>query len=167
MFRHLFRSYFFEKFGNFSALRMEANYGTNLWSEKVAEIYADNLAKASLICSAYNVEYVAFFQPIFFYKSYPVSEVERNILIGWPKKEADLVRPYTMDVRARILRNIQEQQKYVPFKFYDLSGTFAESKEAVFTDYIHINDASNRKIASAICDHLMDTVARRAKKKQR
>jgi len=164
MFRHLFRSYFFEKFGNFSALRMEANYGTDLWSEKVADIYAANLAKAARICSAYNVEYVAFFQPIIFYKRNAVSDVEKNILIRWPKKEANLVRPYTMDVRARILRNIREQQKYVPFEFYDLSGTFAESKEAVFTDYIHINDPSNRKIATAICDHLMDTVAGRANK---
>jgi len=31
-------------------------------------------------------------------------------------------------------------------------------------NYIHINDASNRKIAAAICDHLMDTIAEKANK---
>jgi hypothetical protein len=41
---------------------------------------------------------------------------------------------------------------------------FAESTEPVFTDYIHIDDASNRKIAAAICDHLMDTIVERTNK---
>ena len=164
MFRHLFRGYFFEKFGNFSALRMAADYGETSWSEKVAEIYAGNLAKAARICSTYDVGYVAVFQPIIFYKRQAVSDVEKNILAGWPETEAKIVGPYTHDVRTRILRHISKEQKRFSFEFHDLSGIFAGSTEPVFTDYIHINDASNRKIAKTICDHLMDTVARRANK---
>mgnify|MGYP003791546571 FL=1 len=158
MFRHLFRNYFFEKFGNFSSLRMMADYGEVSWAEKTAAIYAGNLAKAARICHAYNIQYAAFFQPIIFYKRHAVSDVEKNILVGWPKTEAKIVLPYTNDVRARILRNVQEQQRIFPFEFHDLSGIFAESQEAVFTDYIHINDASNKKIAVAICNHLMETI---------
>lgn len=164
MLRHLFRPYFFEKFGNFSALRVEANYGTNAWSEKVANIYAGNLAKAARICSAYHVEYVAFLQPIIFYKRNAASDVEKNILVGWPKKEAEIAFPYTHDVRERILHNIEEEQKRFPFEFYDLSGIFAESREAVFTDYIHVTDASNRKMAAAICDRIMVTIAKKTNK---
>ncbi len=162
--RRLFRGYFFEKFGNFSALRLYTDYGTDLWSKKIARIYANNLAKAARICKAYNVEYIAFFQPIIFYKHNAVSDTEKNILKAWPKFEAYLVRPYTNDARIRILQNVQEQQNISFFAFHDLSGIFAESQEAVFTDYIHVNDASNRKIATAICDYLMNTVAKRAKK---
>jgi hypothetical protein len=161
MMRHLFRNYFFEKFGHFSSLRMDVDYGTNLWSEKIANIYAGNLAKAGRICSAYNVEYVAFFQPVIFYKRIAVSNTEKNILKGWPEKEGHLVRPYTNDVRERILRNVREEQKKFAFSFHDFSGIFSESSDAVFTDYIHVNDVSNKKIALAICDRLMDTIKKR------
>ncbi|MBN1363852.1 MAG: SGNH/GDSL hydrolase family protein [Syntrophaceae bacterium] len=164
MMRHLFRSYFLEKFGNFSLLRLNADYGTNLWAEKIAKIYASNLAKAGQICKAYNVEYVAFFQPLIFYKRITVSNTEKNILKGWPKVEADLVRPYTNDVRSRILRNIRQEQKKFPFSFHDFSGIFADSTDAVFTDYIHVNAVSNKMIAAAICDRLMETIAKRTKK---
>jgi hypothetical protein len=164
MLRHLFRNYFLEKFGNFSSLRMNADYGTNLWSEKIAKIYASNLAKAGQICKAYNVEYVAFFQPIIFYKRNAVSDTEKNILKGWPKIEANLVRPYTNDVRSRIIRNIREEQKKFSFPFYDFSEIFADSTDAVFTDYIHVNALSNKMIAVAICDRLIEVIAKRSKK---
>jgi lysophospholipase L1-like esterase len=164
MLRHLFRHYFFEKFGNFSNLRRDAGYGTYPWSEKIARIYAGNLAKAGRICRAYNVEYAAFFQPIIFYKRHAVSETEKNILAGWPQEEGKLVRPFTNDVRAKILRNIKEEQKSSPFTFHDFSGIFSDSTDAVFTDYIHVNEASNRKIAATICDSLMDTIRKKTGK---
>jgi hypothetical protein len=163
MMRHLFRSYFFEKFGHFSALRMDVDYGSYLWSEKIARIYANNLMKVGRICRSYNIEYVAFMQPLFFYKHNAVSEIEKNMLKDWPEKEEKLVVPYTNDVRQRILRNIKEEQKKFPFSFYDLSGIFNDSTNAVYTDCIHVNDESNKKIASAICDHLMDTIKKRQK----
>jgi lysophospholipase L1-like esterase len=163
MLRHLFRTYFFEKFGNFSYLRRDAGYGTYPWSENIARIYAGNLAKAGRICSAYNVEYVAFLQPLISYKRYAVSGTEKNILAGWPQTEAKLVRPYTDDVRKRILRNIREEQKRFSFTFHDLSTIFSDSNEAVFTDYIHVNDASNRKIAAAICDSLTEKIKKKTK----
>lgn len=161
MLRHVFRNYFFEKFGNFSNLRLSAQHGKYVWSEKIAGIYAGNLAKAGQICRAYHVEYVAFLQPIIFYKRFAVSDTEKNILKGWPPEEAAIVRPYTDDVRKRILRNIREEQKRFPFEFHDLSNIFYDSREAVFTDYIHVNDASNKKIALAICDRLMDNINHR------
>lgn len=161
MMRHLFRSYFFEKFGHFSSLRLTAEHGSFAWSEKVAGIYAGNLAKAGQICRAYNVEYVAFFQPIIFYKRNAVSETEKNILKGWPRDEANIVRPYTHDVRVRILKKVKEEQNRLPFDFYDLSGIFYDSGKAVFTDYIHINAVSNKKIALAICDRLVDKIKNR------
>jgi len=42
--------------------------------------------------------------------------------------------------------------KKIPFHFYDYSLFFYDTKEAVFTDYIHINPEANKKIASAIGD---------------
>jgi hypothetical protein len=119
--------------------------------------------KTGQICRAYDVDYVAFLQPLFFYKRVAVSETEKNMLKGWPEKEKNLVRPYTHDVRERILRNVKEEQKKVPFTFYDLSGIFNDSKDAVYTDYIHVNDISNKKIAVTICDHLMETIKKRQK----
>lgn len=163
MMRHLFRNYFFEKFGHFSVLRDEVNYGTNLWSKKIAGIYANNLMKTGQICRAYDVDYIAFLQPLFFYKRIAVSETEKSMLKGWPEKEKNLVRPYTIDVRERILRNVKEEQKKFTFAFYDLSGIFTDSTDAVYTDYIHVNDVSNKKIAIAICDHLMETIKKRQK----
>lgn len=164
MLRHLFRPYFFEKFGNFSDLRMAVGYGTKPWSEKIARIYAQNMAKAGRICRAYNVEYVAFFQPLLFYKGHTVSDVEKKILAGWSQKEVNTIQQYTGDVRAMILRDTREEQKRFPFEFYDLSGIFTGSTETLFKDYIHVNDASNRKIALAICDRLMDTVKKKSGK---
>ena len=158
MLRHLFRGYFFEKFGHFSNRRLAAEHGSYAWSEKIAGIYAGNLAKAGQICRAYNVQYVAFLQPVIFYKRVAVSDTEKNILKGWPPKEANIVQPYTNDVRERILRNIREEQKRFPFEFHDLSEIFYDSREAVFTDYIHVNDASNKKIALAICDRMMSAM---------
>jgi lysophospholipase L1-like esterase len=161
MFRHLLRNYFFETFGNFSNLRSYAGYGSHPWLEKVAGIYAGNLAKAGRICRAYNVEYVAFLQPIIFYKRKAVAETEKNILSGWPAIERNLVGPYTDVVRTKIIDDIKDEQKIFPFEFHDLSGIFTDSNEAVFTDYIHVNDASNRKIAVAICDRLSDTIRKK------
>jgi len=161
MLRHVFRSFFFEKFGNYSTLRLMAAHGSHAWSEKIAGIYAGNLAKAGQVCRAYNVDYVAFFQPIIFYKRNAVSEAEKTILKGWLQYEADIVRPYTHDVRVRILKKIKEEQNRFPFDFYDLSGIFYDSGEAVFTDYIHINAVANKKVALTICDQLVDKIKKR------
>lgn len=165
MFRHLRRDYFLEKFGQFSFWRTHANYGSDAWSENIAGIYAGNLAKAGRICRAYDVEYIAFFQPVIFYKRVLVSDTEKNILKGWPSVEANLVGHYIPDVRDRILNNIQEEQKRHVFEFHDLSGIFYDSENAVFRDYIHVDDEANQKIALAICDRLTGAIQRRLKKK--
>lgn len=165
MFRHLRRGYFLEKFGQFSFWRTNANYGSDAWSENIAGIYAGNLAKAGRICRAYDVEYIAFLQPVIFYKRVLVSDTEKNILKGWPSVEANLVGHYIPDVRDRILNKIRAEQKRHVFEFHDLSGIFYDSEHAVFRDYIHVDDEANQKIALAICDRLTGAIQRRLKKK--
>lgn len=167
MLRHLFRGYFFEKFGNFSFLRMDADYGTDAWSEKTARIYAGNLAKAARICGAHDIKYAAFFQPLVFYTSSAVAGEAGHILKGWPPEEAKLVWPYTEDVRARILRRVKEEQRQFAFSFYDLSDIFDTSPDAVFTDYIHISAEANQRIASAICDRLTGVIGTSSRQENR
>lgn len=157
MCRRLFRNYFFEKFGHFSEWRGYAGYGTYAWSDKIARIYAGNLAKAARICGGYGVAYAAFFQPLLFDK-HQWSETEMKILERWPEKEKTLVRPYVQDVRGRMVRYIADEQKSYPFYFYDLSAMFRDARETVFTDYIHVTGKANQKIAAEICDRLMGQI---------
>jgi len=154
MCRRLFRNYFFEKFGHFSEWRSYVGYGTYAWSDRIAQIYAGNLAKAARICGAYGVAYAAFSQPLLFDKR-EWSETEMKILDRWPKMEKEMVGPYVRDVRDRITRCVAGEQKAYPFYFHDLSGVFREARESIFIDYIHITGEANQKIASVICDRLM------------
>jgi lysophospholipase L1-like esterase len=167
MLRHLFRGYFFEKFGNFSFLRMDVDYGTDAWSEKTARIYAGNLAKAARICNAYDVQFASFFQPLEFYTSHDVAGEKKHLLKEWPPVEANLVLPYTEDVRARILRRVKDEQRQFAFAFHDLSDIFDKSNNAVFTDYIHINAEANQRIASAICDRLTVVIGKSSRQDNR
>ena len=163
--RRLFRNYFFETFGHFSEWRSYAGYGTQAWSDKIAQIYAGNLAKAARICDAYDVAYMAFFQPLLFYKQ-TLSESEKNIMSPWPQTEKAMVGPYTRDVRDRITRYVADEQKIHPFSFYDFSRLFSDAHESVFTDYIHLTREANQKVASAICDRLVEPIQAISKKRK-
>ena len=75
-----------------------------------------------------------FFNPSSLISYMPFRRQKKTCWQGWPHKEGSLVRPYTDDVRKKILRNISEEQKSFPFTFHDLSGIFSNSTDAVFTD---------------------------------
>lgn len=60
-----------------------------------------------------------------------------------------------------MIRNVQAQQNIFTFDFHDLSAIFYDSGEAVFTDYIHINAVSNKKVARTICDQLVEKIKKR------
>lgn len=143
--RIFFRKYFMNKFTHIDRVREDVNYNTDQWRDEIARSYIKSLLKAGKISKAFGSEFIAFFQPIFFYKD-KLSDKERQI-------DFDESKEHHLYLRKRI-RSLAGREKE-RLKFIDLSDFYDNIEEQVFIDLVHTNQESKGLIAKEIYKHLI------------
>lgn len=141
--------YFSKKIADLPALRAHAGYDTEPWRRQIAWVYTGNLLKAQKICSAFGIEFLAFFQPLAAFQ-----EVEYAGLKG---------RSHARAVRSLIRQNISDLKREHRVNFIDVSDALKDEPgawEDIYADYIHLHPPTNQKMAEVIAGPIMEAVGR-------
>ncbi|MFB0533941.1 MAG: hypothetical protein ACETWR_03050 [Anaerolineae bacterium] len=149
IFRYLFPSYFIKKFVPLEQLREETRWKSEEWKAEIARIYVENLVKADKISSSFGAEFIAFFQPLIYFKS-PLS-VEEEQLIDSDEKN------YAIDIQKRILSEIEEVKTSSSVKIIDLSTIYEGTSQQVFTDSIHTRQQSRIVVAQEMYRQIVNS----------
>jgi len=140
IFRYLFRSYFVHKFAPLENLREETQWNSEEWKAKIANTYVSNLIKADKISRSFDAEFIAFFQPLVYFK--PNTSIEEK-----PWVDDGETATYAADMRRRILSKIDEAKAHSSAKIVDLSGMYEDTTDWVFIDSIHTRQERKLVIA--------------------
>jgi hypothetical protein len=144
--RILLRPYFVERFVPLERVRTECGYKTPEWRERVADAYVGNVVKTSLVAKAFGADFIAFYQPMVYYKE-TLSDEEQ--LCG-NAEEGEFAR----QVRAMVLSKIAWYTGEDAPDFVDLTSIYAGDTTSVFIDAIHTKQEAKPLVALAIYTHL-------------
>ena len=133
--RYFFPAYFLDQFATFEQLRAESRWGSDEWKDEIASIYVNNLMKADKISHSFDAEFIAFAQPLLYFKDHLAPEEEE---LGGNHERRD----YCLDVRQRIHAKIKNADLNPSPKIVDLSDIYDKTSHWVFTDAIHIRQES-------------------------
>jgi lysophospholipase L1-like esterase len=146
---HLLRQaapmYFFRKLVPFERIREEAGWGTPAWQAGIASSYVRNLERADRVSGAFGARFIAFFQPLVYFKE-PLAEQERAL--------AGEEIPGYRQLRERVRSGIGTRGRLRPIPLVDLSDLFVGTPARVFQDQIHIEQPQYRVVADAMYPHL-------------
>lgn len=148
--RYAFRRSFVKSFVPLEEERKKAKWKSNAWREKIANIYAGNIAKANKISDAFSAGFIAYFQPLIYFKP-NLSKEEKGVLDSLEKKD------YALDMQKRIRKRISQIKSASPLLFFDLSDAYSDTEEWVFIDSIHTRQETKRVIVKAMFNKVMDT----------
>jgi hypothetical protein len=146
--RYFFPAYFSDKFADFDQLRREAQWGSEEWKSEVAQIYVNNLFKADKISHTFGADFIAFAQPLLYFKDQPAPE-EEDLFGNWERKE------YCLEVRQKIREEIEKSSINGSLKIVDLSDIYDNTSDWIFTDAIHTTQASKPVVVQAMYQHIM------------
>lgn len=136
------QSYFVERLTGMSELRRRAEYGSQAWRDRIADVYVDRQRKAATIARAFGAKFIAFFQPILFYKA------------RWSPPEADLNRDPYAPLHAWAARELVRRRLREPGAppVVDLSEIFDRMPPGakVYADYIHLRQEFQHVAAEAL-----------------
>lgn len=146
--RYFFPDYFLARFSSFEEMRARADYGSERWREEIAGTYVNNLVKGDQVAQAFGADFIAFAQPLLYFKPSPAPE------------EADLAgnearRDHCNDVRQRIRDRIERDGLNRTVKIVDLSAIYDDTAEWVFTDSIHIRQEAQPVIVQAMAGQIV------------
>ena len=145
--RSFFPHFFVRRFVPMKQQRRQAGWGTPEWQERIARAYVANLAKADAVSRAFGARFIAFFQPLVFYKD--LRSTEEDSYRPDPK-----LAEHCLAVRRHVLEQVRQME---PLPFVDLSDLYDGSATTVFTDYIHTSQDGMEVVAGAVCDHVCRT----------
>jgi len=145
--RVLGRKYFEYQFANLRQKREEIHFKTVEWSQQISEVYIANLVKASRISHAFKSEFIAFFQPMVYYKD-KLSEEERQSVKQDEFEYHNLMRQQ-VSTSSRLTIDKED------IAFVDLSDIYDDVNETVFEDEVHTNQQSKLIIAREIYQQIM------------
>ncbi|MCK5260196.1 MAG: hypothetical protein KAJ70_03960 [Candidatus Omnitrophica bacterium] len=148
--RILLPKYFAKRFIPMDEARESTGFLSKEWKENIATIYVRNLQKAGKVSNAFGSEFVAFFQPIVYYKQ-KINEKERPLL-------NDQVKGDLLGIRKMILRKIKQLKRQYDVDVVDLSDVYATENGQIFTDHIHIVQEAKPVIGKMMCRHLIPAV---------
>ena len=119
---------------------------TEEWKDNVASIYLNNLVKSGKISKAFGSSFVAFFQPLIYYKNH-LTEEEKPFYLDQEKN-------YYIDIRERIISRIDQITKESDVQIIDLSDIYQDRSDWVFSDIVHTRQAAKNSVAGAMFHHL-------------
>jgi lysophospholipase L1-like esterase len=125
--------------------------------EQRARISATHFAAAAQICKMNGADFVMILQPTPFFKSNWTAEENRNIATIKKFKD-DEIRAYRQKENEfyRAFRQIEK-----PFDFIDFSNIFLESRETLYIDNCHYNDAGAELFAEKIFESVRPLLLKR------
>lgn len=142
--RYFFPNYFLTGFADFDHLRQRTDWGSDAWRDKTAAIYVENLVKAHRVARAFGAEFVAFPQPLVYYKDTVAAEENDQAYHGER-------RAYALDMRERIREQLKAAYLADPtLKVIDLTDVYDGTAGWVFTDAIHTRQESKGVVVQAI-----------------
>jgi lysophospholipase L1-like esterase len=141
--RYFFPDYFLNEFSTFSQLHEEVKWGSAEWQAAIAEAYVNNLVKAAQISQAFGSDFIAFPQPILYFKKTPAAE-EADLAGNWQRRD------HSLAVRQAIRSKIEAAEILADVKIVDLSDIYNDTAEWVFTDSIHIRQESSVVVVQAM-----------------
>jgi hypothetical protein len=149
--RTVCRNYFLNKFVGLEAIRKETGYLSPDWKAALADSYVRNLEKAHRISKAFGAEFVAFYQPLLFFKE-PLSAGERLLAGDTNRSE------FCKEQRTRVLKSLPLLNSK-NIHVVDLSTIYNGETNQVFIDYIHTLQEANPKVATVIFETIAPYVA--------
>ncbi len=145
--RYVFTDYFVKKLIPLEQTRTKNHYKSFEWREKIAANYVNNIVKANKVSNAFGAEFVAFFQPLMYFKG-TLSDEER--LFG--TREQGI---HALQIREKVLSKIVQIEDTPPLNFVDLSLIYTGETSQVFRDFIHTHQEAKPTVAHAIYKELL------------
>jgi len=156
--RTLFGSYFIRSFVDLDRYRSAVGFGGPAWKQAIASIYVDRLVKAQKVSAAFGADFIAFFQPLVFFKR-QLSPVESEIV-----RASGGLPPLTRELREMVRAELERRRSGSDLKAVDLSGLFESEQGEMFFDEIHTLPEGNRRVAAALAQHAASALRARAAK---
>jgi hypothetical protein len=139
--RYFLPLYFLGKFADIDEVRTEVRWGSNKWEDHIARTYVNNLVKADKISKSFGADFIAFAQPLVYYKDRIAPEEEAQAHHGER-------RPYALEMREKILGEVAIASEKTPtLKVVNLTDVYDKTEDWIFTDNIHTTQASKPLIA--------------------
>jgi len=123
-----------------NALRKKFKVDTRSWKEDIINNYVDNIVKMNVISRGFEFKFMAFLQPLIFFKQ--TLTYKESGLIGDMGFTNYHIEQYEL-IRSKLCC------KDITY-YHDLSNVFKNCTEEIYTDFIHVNDHGNQLIANAI-----------------
>jgi lysophospholipase L1-like esterase len=156
--RALFGPYFARRFVDLEGSRRSAGFGGAAWKEKIASLYVDRLVKAQRVSGAYGADFVAFFQPLVFFKPH-LTPAEAEIARG-----SGGLAPLAAELRSIVRARLEQARDRFGLRAVDLSGLFEPERGEIFLDWIHTWPEGERRVALAMADSVDPVLRSRAAK---
>ncbi len=151
MARLFFPRYFVRRFVPMSRERKNAGWGTDAWEAQIARRYVANLVKAEQISATFGAGFIAFFQPMVYYKDPRSAEEEEECSDPVLAKHCQAVRERVLE-QTRLIRS---ESSPLPI---DLSDIYDDVPTTVFIDEIHTKQEAMITVAKAIYEHMQKVV---------
>lgn len=145
MMRNFFPDYFLKKFVPIKQLREESKWKTEPWTDEIVFDYVNNLRKAAKICQAFDSKFIAFLQPLVYFKE-PLSP-EEKVFLGED-------RGAYLYMRDRVKSYVQLPTQS-SLELVDLSQIFNGKTDRAFSDPIHLIQAKNAVVAKEMYDRIV------------
>ena len=141
---------FFEKtFVDLASLRRKVGYESEEWKASIASTYVKNLGRGHHLARAWGADFVAFFQPLVFYKP-DHGPVESAIVA-----QSSEMGPLLVDLRDRVQKDIGVLREREGVAVYDLSGVYDGIKTDIFVDLVHTGPRGREIIARSMALELV------------
>jgi len=149
--RYFLGDQFEERFLHIKQLRKDVGVMSDPWRDKIAESYVSNLVRASRVSAAFGSEFIAFFQPLVYYKKNLTEEEQNSVQNIYGGKEET---EFALDMRNRIVARLNRAAKTSNLNWLNLSHIYENKTERVFTDEIHTTDPAKHLVANAMYKRL-------------
>ena len=147
--RVFLQPYFIQKFVPLEELREATNWKSPEWENEIASTYVRNLVKADKVAHAFDADFIAFFQPLVYYKNTLTAEeaIQGDNRTG--------VVDYAQTMRQKIRTKITQAQAEAEIHIVDLSNIYEAETAWVFTDYIHTRQESKSVVVEVMYQNLI------------
>lgn len=144
--RGLFGSYFARRFVDLDGYRRAAGFGEPAWKEAIASVYVDRLVRAQRVSGAFGADFIAFFQPLVFYKA-QLTPAESELV-----RSSGSLAPLANELRSIVRGELERARRGSGLRAVDLSGLFESERGEIFLDWIHTWPEGERRVALALAD---------------
>ncbi|MEM7351942.1 MAG: hypothetical protein AAF657_14175 [Acidobacteriota bacterium] len=140
--------YFLDRFVPQDEERRAVGYASDPWRKEIARKYVGNLNRAARVAAAFDAEFLAFFQPLLFFRDQPTAE-ERAL------NYSPEVGMHCNDVRDKIRAQVGLLPGDLRSRLVDLSDVYDGVPTPVFVDLTHTTQQSKDLIAEVLYQEIV------------